>query len=224
MVAGIAERVINDHSNVICPSSHWERRSLKRKGGIRLSRRTQNQNRSMPTKNRSTIQAVTAGQSPPRVEFSLQQPAASAAQPRKRSFGLSSVWPETWTALMGYGGIGDKATIADFPSLHFACSKLQAPRIFCELAATPLGYHVMVLLQLFVSHIAGRASTRAYTDQIYYTRNYPKGRRIPVRDVFIGALSPSDITLKGAWRRLKAESPPSPLLSTVSSSHSLLHF
>ena len=127
MVAGIAERVINDHSNVICPSSHWERRSLKRKGGIRLSRRTQNQNRSMPTKNRSTIQAVTAGQSPPRVEFSLEQPAASAAQPRKRSLGLSSVWPGTWTALMGYGGIGDKATIADFPSLHFACSKLQAP-------------------------------------------------------------------------------------------------
>ena len=89
-VAGIAERVIDDHSNVICPSSCWERRSVREL----LSPTDSEPLDPMPLKIEAwifqfiPIQAVTAGQSP-RVdsEFSLQQPAASAAQPRKRSFG-----------------------------------------------------------------------------------------------------------------------------------------
>ena len=52
-----------------------------------------------------------------------------------------------------------------------------------------------------MSHVASRASNTCYIHKGVYRSDLvhsklPKGRQIPVRDVFVGALSPSDITLK----------------------------
>ena len=116
--------------------------------------------------------------------------------------------------------------ITDFPSLHFACSKNVLRRIMSQ----PLSDTVC--------HVAGRASNTSYihkpegVSRSGRVHSKPTGKRISIRvkttTCFVGALSPSDLTMnvplfgmRGAWRRIKAGPPP--LLSTVSSSHSLLH-